>query len=81
MYRSEIDMLKNSLEEQNESYQEKKQEAETYKQNIVSDKWYEPLVNLEPNIFKITVLDDLLFYIKTGAAENIAEALIKHKSK
>ncbi|MGN0505504.1 MAG: hypothetical protein ACI4FZ_03030 [Lachnospiraceae bacterium] len=80
-YRQEMDMLTSSLSEQEAAYQEQKQEVELFKQSIISDKRYEPLVNLEPNIFRISVVDDLLFYIKTGAAEDIAEAMIKHKTK
>ena len=76
-----MDMLASSLNEQEAAYQEQKQTVELFRQSIISDKRYEPLVNLEPNIFRISVVDDLLFYIKTGAAEDMAEAMIKHKTK
>lgn len=80
-YRQEMESLKSSLEKLKVSYMKKKEEADKFKQSIVTDKWYEPLANLEKDIFKISVVDEMILYMKHGGAETIAEALVRRKTK
>lgn len=80
-YKQEVDSAKRSLEKLQASYMKKREETEKLKQSIITDKWYEPLVRVEKDIFKISVVDEMLLYMKHGGAETIAEAILRRKSK
>lgn len=80
-HKQETESLMHGLEKLKTSYMKKREETNKLKLSITTDKFYEPLVRIESEIFKISVVDEMLMYMQHGGAETIAEAILRRKSK
>ena len=80
-FKSELEQMKGVLKENIASQKKMKQEYSRFLDDRKIEERYGILQQLEPNIFNQTVIDELIFFLTHGDAENIGKAIIKRKQK
>lgn len=80
-YKPQLEQLQLALDELNESYDKMRMEFKKFLEEKQIEERYLPLQRLESGIFNPKVIDELIFYICHGDAENIREAIMKRKRK
>ena len=73
--------MEEALEETRSSYDKCKSELEKFKQDKNIEETYDTLVRLEKNIFNVDVIDELIYILRNGDAENIRSAIFKRQKK
>lgn len=80
-FKPELDQLRAVLDETIKSYEKMQQEYNKFLDEKRMEERYGILLRTEPDIFSQAVIDELIFYITHGDAENISKAIIKRKMK
>ena len=80
-YEQELEQLRQQAEEAVEAYDKMQNEFDKYMEGKDFEDRYEPLLRLEGGIFNPKVIDELIFYICHGDADNIGSAIMKRKRK
>lgn len=80
-FKPELDKLRSELDEVIKSYENMQKEYNKFLNEKNIEQKYEILFRMEPDIFNQTVIDELIFYVTHGDAENISKAIIKRKKK
>jgi len=80
-FKPEIDKMKAELDEKLRAYEEKQEEYERFLDEKAIEQKYEILLRVEPDIFTQSVIDELIFFLQHGDAENISKAVMKRKKK
>ena len=78
---SEQVQLEQALEETRTSYDKCKSELEKFKQDKKMEETYDTLLRIEKNIFNVDVIDELIYILRNGDAENIRSAIFKRQKK
>lgn len=80
-FKPELDKLRAELDDSIKSYENMQAEYSRFLDEKNIEQKYEVLLRMEPDIFNQTVIDELIFYMTHGDAENISKAIIKRKKK
>lgn len=80
-FRPEIEKMKAELDEKLRAYEEMQVEYENFLDEKAIEQKYEILLRVEPDIFTQSVIDELIFFLQHGDAENISKAVMKRKKK
>lgn len=80
-YKPEIDHMNAVLEDTISSYQRMEQEYNRFLDDRRIEERYGILLQVEPDIFNQTVIDELIFFLQHTDTENISKAIIKRKKK
>ncbi len=80
-YKPNMDALRAELDEKMASYERMQAEYNKFLDDKNIEQKYDILIRMEPGIFNQTVIDELIFYITHGDAENISKAIIKRNKK
>ena len=80
-FKTEIDKMKDELDEKLRAYEEKQEEYENFLDEKALEQKYDILLRVEPDIFSQSVIDELIFFLQHGDAENISKAVMKRKKK
>lgn len=80
-FKPEIDKMKAELDEKTRAYEEMQVEYENFLDEKAIEQKYEILLRVEPDIFSQSVIDELIFFLQHGDAENISKAVMKRKKK
>jgi len=80
-FKPELDHMRAILEETVSSYERMQEEYNAFLDEKCIEERYGILLRAEPDIFSQTVIDELIFYVTHGDAENISKAIVKRKKK
>ena len=80
-FRPEIDRMRAVLDDNVSSYEKMQKEYQKFLDEKCIEEKYGILLRAEPDIFSQSVIDDLIFYVTHGDAENISKAIVKRKMK
>ena len=80
-FRPELDQMRAALDDAMSSYERMQNEYNDFLDEKCIEERYGILLRAEPDIFSQTVIDELIFYIIHGDAENISKAIVKRKKK
>lgn len=80
-FRPELDQMKAVLDDAINSYEKMQSEYNRFLDEKCIEEKYGILLRAEPDIFSQTVIDELIFYLVHGDAENISKAIVKRKMK
>lgn len=80
-FRPELDHMRAVLDDTISSYERMQTEYNTFLDEKCIEEKYDILIRMEPDIFNLTVIDELIFFLTHGDAENISKAIIKRKKK
>ena len=80
-FKPELDHMREVLEEHMNSYEKMEKEYNKFLDEKAIEQKYDILIRMEPDIFSQTVIDELIFYVTHGDAENISKAIVKRKKK
>jgi len=80
-YRSELDQMRAELEEATSAYEKMQKEYDRFLNEKNIEGRYDSLIRMEPGIFSTKVIDELIFYITHGGADNIRAAVVMRKRK
>jgi len=80
-FKPEIDKMKAELDEKLRAYEEMQEEYNNFLDEKAIEQKYEILLRVEPDIFTQSVIDELIFFLQHGDAENISKAVMKRKKK
>jgi len=80
-YSPVVTQLRTAFDESREAYDKMQMEFKKFLEDKQVDERYSPLLRLESGIYNIKVLDELIFYICHGDADNIRAAIMKRKRK
>ena len=80
-FNPELDQMRAVLEDNISSYDNMQKEYNKFLDEKNIEQKYDILIRMEPSIFSQTVIDELIFYITHGDAENISKAIVKRKKK
>ncbi len=78
-YRPELEAMRAELDEKISDYDKMQTEYNKFLNEKNIEQRYDILIRMEPGIFNQTVIDELIFYITHGDAENISKALVKRR--
>ena len=73
--------MKAELDEKIRAYEEMQEEYNNFLDEKAIEQKYEILLRVEPDIFSQSVIDELIFFLQHGDAENISKAVMKRKKK
>ena len=73
--------MKAVLDDTINSYEKMQSEYNRFLDEKCMEEKYGILLRTEPDIFSQTVIDELIFYLVHGDAENISKAIVKRKMK
>jgi len=80
-HKPELDHMRAILEENMSTYENMQMEYNRFLDEKAIEQKYDILLRVEPDIFNQTVIDELIFYITHGNADNISKAVMKRKKK
>lgn len=80
-FKPELDQMKAVLDDAINSYEKMQSEYNRFLDEKCIEEKYGILLRTEPDIFSQTVIDELIFYLVHGDAENISKAIVKRKMK
>ena len=80
-FRPELEQMKAVLDDAINSYEKMQSEYNRFLDEKCIEEKYGILLRTEPDIFSQTVIDELIFYLVHGDAENISKAIVKRKMK
>lgn len=80
-YSSVVAQFRTALDESVNTYEKMQEEFNKFLEDRQVDERYSPLLRLEGSIYDIKVIDELIFYICHGDADNIRAAISKRKRK
>lgn len=80
-FKAEIEKMKAELDEKIRAYEEMQEEYNNFLDEKAIEQKYEILLRVEPDIFSQSVIDELIFFLQHGDAENISKAVMKRKKK
>lgn len=80
-FRPELEQMKAVLDDTINSYEKMQSEYNRFLDEKCMEEKYGILLRTEPDIFSQTVIDELIFYLVHGDAENISKAIVKRKMK
>lgn len=80
-YRPELDQMRASLEEAVSAYEKMQKEYDKFLNEKNIEGRYDSLIRMESGIFNTKVIDELIFYITHGGADNIRAAVAMRKHK
>lgn len=80
-FKPELDRMRAELDEIISSYEKMQEEYNNFLDEKSIEEKYGILLRMEPDIFSQTVIDELIFYVTHGDAENISKAIVKRKKK
>lgn len=80
-YAEEMGQMRNALADSMSSLENMKQEYEKFVEEQGLKEKYTSLARMERSIFDIKVIDELLFILSNGDAENIGGAILRRKRK
>lgn len=80
-FKPELDHMRNVLDDAINSYEKMQTEYNRFLDEKCMEEKYGILLRAEPDIFSQSVIDELIFYITHGDAENISKAIVKRKMK
>ncbi len=80
-FKPELDRMRAELDEIISSYEKMQEEYNKFLDEKSIEEKYGILLRMEPDIFSQTVIDELIFYVTHGDAENISKAIVKRKKK
>ena len=80
-FKPELEQMKAVLDDAINSYEKMQSEYNRFLDEKCIEEKYGILLRTEPDIFSQTVIDELIFYLVHGDAENISKAIVKRKMK
>lgn len=80
-YKPELEQMRAVLDEIISSYENMQTEYTKFLDEKAMEQKYDILLRVEPDIFSQTVIDELIFFLTHGDAENISKAIMKRKKK
>jgi len=80
-YKPELEQMRAVLEDNISSYEKMQAEYNKFLDVKAIEQKYDILLRVEPDIFNQTVIDELIFFMTHGDAENISKAVMKRKKK
>jgi len=80
-YRLELEQMNNVLQEAISTYSKMQKEYNDFLDEKNLEGNYDQLIRLEPGIFSTKVIDELIFFITHGGAENIRDAIMMRNKK
>jgi len=80
-FRPELDRMRAVLDDNVSSYEKMQREYQKFLDEKRIEEKYGILLRAEPDIFSQSVIDELIFYVTHGDAENISKAIVKRKMK
>ena len=80
-FKAEIEKMKAELDEKIRAYEEMQEEYNNFLDEKAIEQKYDILLRVEPDIFSQSVIDELIFFLQHGDAENISKAVMKRKKK
>lgn len=80
-FKPELDQMRAALDDMMNSYEKMQNEYNRFLDEKCIEERYGILLQAEPDIFSQTVIDELIFYVTHGDAENISKAIVKRKKK
>jgi len=80
-YKPELEQMRAVLEDNISSYEKMQAEYNKFLDVKAIEQKYDILLRVEPDIFTQSVIDELIFFLQHGDAENISKAVMKRKKK
>ena len=80
-HKAELEQLNRNLEAALSDYDKMQKEYDNFLNEKNVEERYDQLIRLEPGIFSTKVIDELIFFICHGGAENIRDAVMMRNKK